>query len=776
MRSALRPRDLTRYAVLVACVATSASATQPVENPVAELRFDGASRISDAYMLNIIQTRTGVAYRREAIDRDVARLLQTGKFLTVTTSTEQRDGGVVVTFHLAERPVIQDIRFQGNLAIGDKALSEAVPVQVGDLVDAFAVREGRDGIMAAYRNKGFGYVAVDEDADRLRTTGELVYRIEEGPRVKVLTVGFEGNRSVDIRELRRHVRTKPALWVFRAGAFDPDQVSSDAVQIQNYYRAEGYLDARVSYRVDPGAAPGQLNVVFTIVEGEIYRIETIRVEGNVTMATDDILAEMRSATEQIVKKVRLDADVASLMEEYGERGHIYASVRAIRVYSNRPGYVLVTIQVNEGERISVGRIIVRGNETTQDKVVRRALDLYPGDTFNLSLTENAERRLRETQIFERASVTPIGSQPGVRDILVDVTEAESTNDFIFGFGVTSNSGLVGNILLNIKNFNIFDTPRSFSEFIRMRSFRGAGQRLRLELQPGTELSRFRIDFTEPYLMDLPIRFGTSIYHFTRSREDYNERRTGANVSIGKRFEEGFGSRQWFKDWYGEVALRAEEVDIDGADIFDDRSIRDVEGGTLLTSVKGTLVRDRTDNRFLPTKGDRFTLSYEQFIGDFTFGKLRASYTRHQTLYTDVRDRKSVLSFKVDAGLIGGTVPVFEKFYAGGIGSIRGFDFRGVGPRGGLRNNPIGGDFLLTLGTEYSFPLTGDLLRGVIFADMGTVERDFEINSWRAAVGVGIRLTIQLFGPVPIEIDFAIPISSDEDDDERTFSFFIGGVF
>ena len=149
IRSVLRPRTLSWCAALAACVATLASATQPVDNPVAELRFDGAARISDAYMLSIIQTRAGVTYRRDAIDRDVARLLQTGKFLSVTTSTEQRDGGVVVTFHLAERPVIRDIRFQGNRAIGDRALSEAVPLQVGDSVDAFAVREGRDGIMAA---------------------------------------------------------------------------------------------------------------------------------------------------------------------------------------------------------------------------------------------------------------------------------------------------------------------------------------------------------------------------------------------------------------------------------------------------------------------------------------------------------------------------------------------------------------------------------------------------------------------------------------------------
>lgn len=752
------------------------AAGQDTNQTVGEVRFEGAVGTTEAYMLSVIRTRAGDPYAPETLDADVSRLLRTGRFLDVTYRVDDADRGVDVTFVVHERPVIATIRFEGNRLLSDSALLEHVPAKPGDPVDAYAVREGRDNILSAYRDRGYGHTTVEIDQEKARTTGELVYRIEEGPKVRVREVFFEGNVAIDEPELRKLVQTKPAMWIFRAGAYDPDVVAADAVEVQNHYRQEGYLDARVSYRVEPGAEPGDLNVVFAIVEGRPYRVETIRVEGNTVMTDEELLGIMASGTQQIVKLRRLDADVRTVQTRYGERGYIYASVRAIRVFSTTPGYVIITVQITEGEKISVGRIVVRGNEGTQDKVVRRALELFPGDTFNLTLATQAEQRLRQSQIFDDVSVTPVGTLAGVRDILIDVSEAESTNDFVFGFGITSNSGLVGSILLDIRNFDIFDTPRSFGEFIRMRAFRGAGQRLRLELQPGTELNRFRIDFTEPYLFDQPLRFDFSVYHFTRNREGYDEQRTGSNVSFGRRLDRGVGSRGWFKDWYAEIAFRAEQVELDDIDIFDDRSVRDVEGGTFLTSAKMTLVRDTTDSRFAPTRGDRMTLSYEQFIGDFVFGKLRLRWTRHTTVSVDELDRKSVFSLRADAGFIGGDAPVFEKFYAGGIGSIRGFDFRGIGPRGGLKNDPIGGDFLLTGTAEYSFPLTGELLRGVLFTDVGTVEEDFGLSQLRMSVGFGVRMTVQMFGPVPIELDFAIPVLADDDDDERVFNFFIGGTF
>ncbi len=764
---------LMLVATVVSSSATLAQQDQPV---VARIRFDGATRTTEAYMLSLIRSRPGGPFRQDVVDADALRLLRTGKFLSVTSDTQAGPEGTTIIFRVVERPTVHTIRFEGNHVIKDRALADKVPIEPGDPFDAFSVREGRDNILAAYRDKGYGYAAVEVDQARARSSGELIYVIEEGPTVRVRQVWFEGNQAIDAKQLKKQVRTKPTLWIFRTGVFDPDSVEADAADLQRFYRGEGFLDARVSYRVEPGAEPGDLRVVFTIVEGEPYLVESIRIEGAAVLSDQEILGMMKTQPEGVIKQADLDADVEAVQTAYGEQGHIYSIVQAGRVFSTTPGYVIITIGISEGERVEVGRIVVRGNENTQDKVVRRALDLFPGDTFNLSLARAAEDRLRATRIFDRVSVTPVGSGPGVRDILLFVNETESTNDLVFGMGVTSNSGLVGSILLDIKNFDIFDTPRTFSELIKFRAFRGAGQRLRLELQPGTELNRFRIDFTEPYLFDKPLRFDLSLYLFSRAREGYDEQRTGSSVSLGKRLIDGLGPRSWFKDWYGELSFRAENVDVDNADIFTDKSIREVRGSTVLTSVRGTLVRDRTDNRFLPTRGDRWTMSYEQFLGDFNFGKLRANYARHLTLSTDRQGRNSVLSLRTSAGIILGDSPVFENFYAGGLGSIRGFGFRGVGPRGGISDDPIGGEFLLTASAEYSFPLAGELLRGVVFTDMGTVEEKLELTSWRVSVGFGVRLTIELFGPVPIEIDIAAPLIRDADDEERIFSFFIGGTF
>jgi outer membrane protein insertion porin family len=368
----------------------------------------------------------------------------------------------------------------------------------------------------------------------------------------------------------------------------------------------------------------------------------------------------------------------------------------------------------------------------------------------------------------------VGDQPGVRDLIIDVEESERAGDFIFGIGVNSNSGVVGSIVLDVKNFDLFDWPRSFKEFIKLRSFRGAGQRLRIEAQPGTEFNRFRIDFAEPYFLDLPIRFGTSLYYFERERERHDERRVGGNVSFGKRLKQGL-----LKDWYVEGALRVEQVNIDDLELWAPRDVRDVEGGNFLTSVKATLVRDRTDSRLVPTAGDVLRFSWEQFGvlgGEHFFSKVLGSYTWHKTMFTDVKERKHVLSLRGDVGAIMGSSPAFERFYAGGIGSIRGFDFRSVSPRQGLKDTEVGGDFMVLAKAEYSFPLFEDVIRGLIFTDMGTVEEDFGISSWRASVGVGARLHIDFFGPVPLEFDLAIPVAKESDDEEQVFSFFIGATF
>ena len=412
---------------------------------------------------------------------------------------------------------------------------------------------------------------------------------------------------------------------------------------------------------------------------------------------------------------------------------------------------------------------------TKDEVVRRELRFYPGEYYNIVETRRAEQRLRDTSLFrmDGVQIVPLEDIDGMREALVQVEETETTK-FIVGFGVSTDNGVLGMLSIDNRNFDLFDWPRTWGELFRGRAFKGDGQRLLFEAEPGTEVSRFRIRFTEPYLLDRPMRFDTSLYLFQRGRDAYDEERFGFTASLSKRF---FGGR--FDGWAVEGALRIENVDIGNLDPFPARDIREAKGDHFLTALKGAIVRDTTDSRLLPSEGYRFTLGWEQvgaLGGDYSFGKPMASIAWYKTVRTDVLNRKSIIAARADASYIVGDAPVFERFYAGGFGSLRGFSYRGVTPRSGVFDNAIGGKFILLTGGEYSFPLYGKTFRGVTFLDMGTVEEDFEISSWRAAVGFGLRIQVDFFGPVPIVLDFGFPITKDDDDNTRVFNFAFGASF
>jgi len=615
-------------------------------------------------------------------------------------------------------------------------------------------------------------VTLDERA--LADEARVIYRIVEGPRVRVRRIVLEGARSFAEPRLRMKIRTQRYFWPFRRGIFDEEQADRDALELQRFYHDEGFLDARVGYRLEfDEVAREDLTLVFVIEEGPRYRVEDIRVRGNRAFDAEKIREVMQLKAGDVLRAEKLRADVKRLEGLYGEIGYVAARIDTSYDYLEEPGAVILNVDVSENRRSRFGRITIRGNTRTKDEVIRRELRFYPGQYYNTVATRRAETRLMDTGLFNRATITPLEDIDGFREALVEVEEGETIN-FLFGVGVSTDSGVLGSVTIVNRNFDLFDWPRSWGELFRAQAFRGAGQRLRLQAEPGTELSRFRIDFTEPYLFARPLRFDTSAYLFQRQRESYDEQRLGLVVSLSKRFEEGA-----LAGWAIEGAFRLEGVEISNLRPLAANDILDAKGSSFLTSVKGTVVRDTTDSRLLPTEGYRFTLGWEQvgaLGGDHHFGKPFASYAWYKTLRTDIFDRKSVLGVRADMGYIVGDAPVFERFYGGGFGSIRGFDFQGVTPRAGLFHDRIGGKFIVLTGAEYSVPLYGKNLRGVTFIDMGTVEEDFGISSWRVAVGLGLRVHIPFFGPIPMVFDFGFPVVREDRDDTRVFNFSLGASF
>ena len=760
-----------RGALWIALLVASAGAQEPVAAPrIKAIEFSGLSGVDEAVARRLVGLTEGDSAEPAALDAAVARLLRDERILTARCESISEDDGVRLRFHVLERSTVRAMRFEGATRFSEGQLRKQVPFHEGDELDRFAVREACDAIEAHYRESGYAEARVTVDWAQARDTGQVVFAIHEGSRLRIREVGFEGNAAFAARELKRHVRTRPALWILRSGAFEEEQVEADAVALQNFYRDEGFLDARVSYRREVREG-GELRLVFQIEEGKRYAIESITFEGLSVFYPQELLDVMQCRTGDIVRRPAVAADAQTIRQRYWALGYVDVEVRPIRLFSDTPDLVRLTFQVQEGGQFRVGHVSVRGNARTRDKVARRALNLYPpDDLFDLNEANEAERRLMDTGVFSSARVLPVESSPGVRDAIIDVQEAEKAGDFLFGVGVTSNSGLVGTVVLDLQNFDLFDPPRNLRELFKFRSFFGGGQRLRIQLEPGADVNRFRIDFTEPYFLDKPLRFDASLYLFERGRDGYTERRGGPLVSFGRRLEQGP-----LAGWSSELAFGVEAVNVDDVDLFASREIRDDAGSQVLTSVKGTLVRDRTESRYLPTTGDRLRLGYEQFGllgGDHVFGKLSARYQWYRTLRTDILERKSVLQFHAEGGLMVGDAPVFERFYAGGTGTLRGFAFRGVGEHDGIDDNNIGGDYLVLLGAEYAYPLFGDNLRGHIFVDTGTVGS----GSYRASLGTGIRLTIPALGPVPLEFNLAVPVLRGADDDEQVFSFLVGGLF
>ena len=755
----------------------SVSPSSPLDGLVIrQIAITGLDRIEEAYIRNQIRSRENQPYSQDEVTRDVARLLRTGRFVDVRAEPVlTADNQVDLTLSIREKPAVRAIEFVGAEEFKPKDLLEELSFAVDDPLDLFEVRQGREAIERKYEEKGYAYVEVTYDEELLRSEQRVVYSIIENQRVRIREIAFEGNEAYSDGDLRDVIETKAYMWIFRTGDFDPDRAERDSAAVQKFYRDRGYLDAEVSYVPEfTDAAREKMRVVFRVNEGTRYSVQAIRIEGNTVLDTELLLTDMVLAEGDPLLDARLQAGVEAIETRYGEQGYIYATATPSTVFAEEPAQVIVTVTVREGEQFNVGWIEVNGNFHTQEKCVRRELEFYPEEIYNTTKTKQAEKELRATSLFTDAKIEPVGTEPGVRDVLVTVEENPNTNQFIAGIGASSDSGIVGNIVLENRNFDLFDKPRTWGEFFKGRAFRGAGQTMRLQLEPGTEFTRFRIDFREPYLMDKPIGFGTSLYLFERGRDGYDEQRIGGNVSFDKRFKEG-----WLKGWTGEIALRLEDVGVKDVDSFAAKAIQEEEGQNFLSTVKLTMLHDTTDDRFLPSEGHRFTAAWEQagvLGGEYFFSQVTSSYAKHWTVHTDEDDRKSVISVRARVGQILGDAPVFERFYAGGIGSFRGFDYRGITPRDGLRKNGVGGDFMLLTGAEYSFPLYAKTVRGVFFTDMGTVEENFGISSWRASVGAGVRLTLDIFGTIPMEFDIAVPVSSEEDDDERVFSFFIGLPF
>jgi outer membrane protein insertion porin family len=748
--------------------AGSGEETSPDGLPIASVDVAGAVTLTRAEILSVVRARPGQPFRAEQTAEDTRRIARLEAVESAYYSTEIADGKVRLTYVAVERNLVRSIALKGNRQLSNSFLLKQLPFNKGDYLDIFALHAGTDALLDAYKKKGFPWATVT--LEETSALGHVAYRIDEGARPKIAGVKYEGNRSIPDRDLKKVAKSRKRKLLLFSVYYSPEQLEEDTRSILEAYQRRSFLDAQVRSEVSFNESRSKAYIRFQIVEGPAYLVSQIRYTGNTFFTEEQIREELKLREDYYYSEAWADFDVKKIRSKYAAEGFINATVTQHRTFLP-DARVNVEFQIDPGARYRIGEVIITGNETLQDRSIRRVLDeegFTPGEWYNADIAAGTgegelERVVRQTVVTQSAVITPVGEDEGVRDALVTVKEGQ-TGSVMLGAGLASDSGVIGQISLDQRNFDITDLPESWGELFTGKAFRGAGQRLRIAASPGTRVSTYLISFTEPYLYDQPMALNVAGSIFERGRESYDESRLTGTFGLDKRYPD---------DWRRGISFRAESVGVDDLDTTAPQEIVDVRGDNMLFGTRFYIGRDTTDSRFRPSRGYNFDMGYEQVFGDHTFGILTATQRWYRTLYEDLAGHKTVLETKVHAGTVVGDAPPFEKFYVGGIGSMRGFDYRGISPRSGVREDPIGSDWVLLGNFEVAVPLGSETFSWLFFTDVGTIED----GVLRASVGTGLQIQIpQFFGPVPMRFELGMPIMKDGQDETQVFSFSVGALF
>lgn len=527
---------------------------------------------------------------------------------------------------------------------------------------------------------------------------------------------------------------------------------------------------------DNPAKKREMVLTVRLFEGPQYVAGTFAIEGNTLFPDEELLSVCSLRQGDPFDPFALERDRTAIYDKYGERGYIDAVVSLERKPSETPRTLDVVYTITENEQIRIGKIEITGNLITKDKVIRREIAVNPGDLYDIRRVRLSVQRLKNLNYFGDLA-TP-GAEgvvaydrptdvEGVRDLVIEVRE-RPTGRLWFGGGVSSEYDVFGTIEVTQSNF---DWKRWRSPFLR-----GAGQKARLKALLGTERLDFILSFTEPWLFDRRLSFGFDVFRTEkRYLSDYYEQTsTGFDLKLRKSIAPA--------TWAG-VTYKLEQVDID-VDEDASETLKKEEGESTVSSFAFEVNRDTTDSYLMPTRGMRLSGSWEvagSFLGsDEEFFKHEYRAVQYIRLY----GRKHILRLLARAGFaeeIGDAddVPIFERFFLGGGTTIRGFDYRWVGPKDEF-GEPIGGKSMLMLSAEYNYPIYGPL-RGAVFYDTGNVwydSYDMDLSDLRAGAGLGLRIIIPVMGqPIPINLDYGWPIDRDEwSSDSGQFDFSMGFNF
>jgi len=725
--------------------------------PILRIVVTGNRRITPEDVVTYLRERSGQEFSPEVLTQDVRELYGSGFFDDIEVDLERLEEGGVLRFVVRERPSVNAVSFEGNSEIEKDDLKEGIELKANTILSPPAIRRSIQKIRDMYAEKGFFLAEVEsETVPQKNNEVEVKFKIHEQGQVSVKRVTFIGNESIATEELRSLMFIgNPGLLAFGSGGpFRADAFERDIAVISAMYYDRGFLAVAVSTpRVMLTPDRTGIEIAITIEEGPRYKIRQLRVyergEGGKEVepigGRRNLRMMVRAKSGDYFNRAALLEDLQAIRTLY--RDHGYANVDANPQTQLDPATneVDVVVPVERGPLVHFERIEMRGNAKTRDKVIRRELEVYEGGLFHETKLDRSKRRVTALGYFERVDVSmEQGSAPDKMNVYIEVAE-RPTGTFQVGAGFSSVENFIATA--QIQQANLF----------------GNGQSLSLQGQFSSLRQLINVHFFEPYFLDSKFNASIDLYDQQRYYRDFAQASLGGGVTLGYPLIE--------PELYASVSYTGERDTVSTdrqppllgtnsqISVFQRLPLANLFNDGITSSIRPGLTYDSRDNRLFPTSGIYLAASTEfatkylgsqnefirhKFTGRFYYPLFWGFVAKLNTEFGHVTSPSSE------------GVPIFARFFLGGIYDVRGFEFRSIGPRLPLTsstdpNSPpipnganIGGNLQYFQNLEIEFPIVESVgLKGVLFTDAGNAW-NLEQNYCKAAQGIVNEVTSPCF--------------------------------
>jgi outer membrane protein insertion porin family len=770
----------------------------------------GNRRVTAEDVRTYLKERVGMSFSAEALTEDVRELYGSGFFDDIEVDHVRRDDGVRLRFLVRERPSIAKVSFEGNQEIDNDDLKEGIELKEATVLSQPAIRRSVQKIRDMYAEKGYFLAEATSSIIPMRDGEvEVKFKITEHDQVSVRRVTFIGNEHLSTEELRSLMFTgNSGFFLFGSGGpFRQDAFERDIAVLSALYYDRGFLSVSIGTpRIMLTPDRSGIEVSITIDEGPRFRIRQLRVyergaDGKEVEPIDgrrNLRMMVRAKSGDWFNRAELLEDLQAVRTLY--RDHGYASVDATPQTNLDPATheVDVIVPVERGPLVHFDRIEIRGNTKTRDKVIRRELEITEGDLFSESKLERSRKRINALGYFERVDVsTEQGATPDKMNVYIEVGE-RPTGTFQVGAGFSSIENFI--LTAQVQQANLF----------------GNGQSLSLQIQWSGLRQLANVRFFEPYLLDSPFSASIDLYDQLRAYVDFSQSSIGGALTIGYPLIE--------PELYAYLTYTAEQDQVSTqqtstllgtssrVSVFRSLPLANLFNDGFTSSIRPSLTYDTRDNRLFPTAGIYLSASSE--LASSALGSTN-EFLRHRVTgrFYYPLGKGFVLKLNTEFGLVTSPsaegVPIFARFFLGGIFDVRGFLYRSIGPRVGLTSStdpnsvpipngaPIGGNMQYYQNLELEVPIVDAVgLRGVVFTDAGNawnLESNYCkasqairyaainpcFNGWdslstlRTSWGFGFRW----FSPLgPLRFEWGFPFKPLPYEQASVFEFTIGNFF